>query len=169
MGGHVRVKYTLTFSNCKRRKVEADFKGGDVTGNAGAVLLREIDRRIRLPERVAQSLPDTRRLASCQHRTQDLLQQRVHALALGYEDLNDHDFLRHDRAVQTAVDRDVPLASASTLCRFEQRADPTWMWRIHEVLVEQFMESFESPPQELILDFDATEESGTRGPGGSGV
>jgi hypothetical protein len=79
-------------------------------------------------------------------------------LALGYEDLNDHDRLRIDPALQTAVERDTVLAGASTLCRWENRADRESVWAIHRVLLDQFVASFKTPPDELILDFDATDD-----------
>ena len=70
-----------------------------------------------------------------------MVRQRVHALALGYEDLNDHDTLRDDPVVQTACDRDQSLASSSTLCRFEQRAQHQWAIAIHQHLsVTAYME-----------------------------
>jgi hypothetical protein len=87
-----------------------------------------------------------------------LLRQRVYGLACGYEDLNDHDTLRNDIALQTAVEKDQVLGSRSTLCRFEQQADRVLMWRIHEQMVEQFIASFDAPPASLILDFDATDD-----------
>ncbi len=95
-----------------------------------------------------------RRQASCRHGRLNLLRQRLHALCPGHEDPDDHDELRHDAALQTAVDRDTVLVSASTLCRFESQADRAWMVSIHRVL----MESFSAAPQELILDFDTTDD-----------
>ena len=79
-------------------------------------------------------------------------------IALGYEDLNDHEALRQDVALQTAVERDRFLASASTLCRFENQADRDTAWRLHEILVDQFIGSYKRPPKKLVLDFDATDD-----------
>ena len=87
-----------------------------------------------------------------------MVRQRVHALALGYEDLNDHDAFGDDPVVQTACDRDQSLASSSTLCRFERRAQHQWAIAIHQQLVEQFIASFGHRPRELVLDFDATDD-----------
>ena len=78
----------------------------------GAVLLREADRMSGLTDRAARSLTDTRRKASCRHSLLTMVRQRVYALALGYEDPDDHDELRLDPALQTAVDVDEPLAGA---------------------------------------------------------
>src|SRR6185437_11664023 len=87
-----------------------------------------------------------------------LLQQRVFGLCLGYEDLNDHTELRRDVLLQTAVERDSPLASAPTLCRLENRASRAAAWALHEVMVERFIASFKQAPGELVLDFDATDD-----------
>ena len=87
-----------------------------------------------------------------------MLRQRVLALALGYEDLNDHDALRDDLVVQTACEGDRRLASSSTLCRFERRAERQWAIAIHQQLVEQFIASHRQAPGELVLDFDATDD-----------
>ena len=87
-----------------------------------------------------------------------MVRQRVDALALGYEDLNDHDALRHDEVVQTACERDAALASALTLCRFENQAEPQWAVAIHQVLVEKFIASHRRAPRELVIDFDATDD-----------
>jgi len=87
-----------------------------------------------------------------------MLKQRVFGLCLGDEDLNDHRELRHDVLWQPAVERDARLASAPTLCRLENRASRAAAWRLHEVIVERFIASFRSPPAELALDFDATDD-----------
>ena len=79
-------------------------------------------------------------------------------MALGYEDLNDHDALRHDPALQTAVGRDVDMSSASTLCRFENSVDAKSLWALSSVLVDVFVESHKKAPDEIILDFDATDD-----------
>ena len=87
-----------------------------------------------------------------------MLRQRLYPIALGYDDLNDHEALRQNVAIQTAVERDQLLASASTLCRFENRADRDTAWRMHKVLLDQFIDSFKRPPKKLVLDFDATDD-----------
>ena len=81
----------------------------------------------------------------------------MHAVALGCEDLNDHDTLRGDSVVQTACGRARPLVSSLTLCRFERRAGRQWAISIHQELVEQFIGSFSRPPQEVVFDFDASD------------
>ena len=123
------------------------------------MLLRQADRLIGLTASVARRLSDTRQRGKVAHRFVDMLRQRVYGLALGYEDVNDHAALRHDLALQTAAERDRALASPSTLSRFENTADRSSAWRIHEVLVESFIASHPAAPEELILDFDATDDA----------
>ena len=149
---------SFEFPRVNRRIVEANFDGGEITSDGGVLLLRQADRLVGLSDAIAAALPDPRRQASCDHDGTGLLRQRLYAIALGYEDLNDHQALRQDVALQTAVDRDQSLASASTLCRFENRADRESAWRLHEVLVDQFIASFKRAPKKLILDFDATDD-----------
>ena len=149
---------TLSFSRCRGRRLRVDFSGGSISSNAGALLLREVDRRLGLTATVARALGDRRQRGKVRHKVETMVRQRVHAVALGYEDLNDHDGLRDDLVVQTACERDGPLASSSTLCRFEQRAERQWAIAIHQQLVEQFIASFTHRPRELVLDFDATDD-----------
>ncbi len=150
---------SFQFPVCNRRSVEANFQGGDITSDGGVLLLQQVDRRLGLSEAVARALDDPRRQASCDHDGLSLLRQRVYALALGYEDLNDHQTLRQDLAIQTALGRTEELASSSTLCRWENRADREAAVRIHEVIVDQFIASFKRAPKKLILDFDATDDA----------
>ena len=136
---------SLEFPSVKRRKVEADFSGCDITSNGGIPLLAQVDRGMGLTRSVARVLYDPRRHASCEHSVADLLRQRIYALALGYEDLNDHAELRHDLALQTATDRVETLASPATLCRLEQRADRESAVAIHKILFQQFIEAHDPP------------------------
>lgn len=149
---------SFDFPAVKRRRVEASFDGGDITSDGGVLLLRQADQKLGLTAAIAKVIDDDRRQASCQHNLISLLRQRVYALALGYEDLNDHHTLRQDLAIQTAVEQDSLLASASTLCRWENRTDRQTAWNIHQVLIDQFIASFKRSPKRLILDFDATDD-----------
>lgn len=149
---------TLHFSPLKRRKIEADFSGGDLTSDAGLLLLREVDLKLGLTSKLSQLISDTRCAGRVTHKLIDLLRQRVFTLAAGYGDLNDHTTLRHDTALKTASSSLNALASAPTLCRLEQRADEATAWAMHEVLMQQFIQSFKQAPTELVLDFDATND-----------
>jgi hypothetical protein len=148
----------VAFPACRRRKIEAQFSGGDITSDGGVLLLRQIDRRLGLTEAMAKVLPDPRDPARCEHRLVDLIRQRVYGLALGYEDLNDHQTRRWDVALQTALGREEVLASPSTLCRFEHQAHRQVAWALNRLWVEQFIASFKEPPKGLILDFDGTDD-----------
>lgn len=149
---------TFGFPSFDRRKIEANFEGGNVSSDGGVILLRQVDRKIGLTQALDEVLPDRRAPEAITHRQIDLLRQRIYGLALGYEDLNDHSTLREDILWQSAVDRDTPLGSSPTLCRWENRMNRRAVWDIHEVLVKQFIASFQEAPEELVLDFDATDD-----------
>ena len=90
----------LMFSDVGRKRIQADFAGGKLTSDAGAVLLREVDRRIGLIDALADCIADARQAVKITHDLRTMLAQRVFAIALGYEDLNDHDSLRDDPLLQ---------------------------------------------------------------------
>jgi hypothetical protein len=146
------------FPGLKSRKVEVSFSGGAVTSEGGSLLLRGIDKKLGLLRNLSRALPDTREGGKVSHELISLLRQRVYGIALGYEDLNDHDSLRRDLGFQTAVNRDSELASSATLCRLENRMDREVAVLTHQVMVETFLDSFRQAPKELILDFDATDD-----------
>lgn len=142
----------------KGKRVEVDFSGGDITSNAGVLLLGSVDRRLGLLQNIANIFPDHREASKIEHSVLSMLQQRVYGIALGYEDLNDHDTLRNDLALQTALNLENTLASRSTLSRLENTADRAIAWKIHAEMFQQFIKSFKTPPKELVLDFDATDD-----------
>jgi Transposase DDE domain group 1 len=152
------------FGALGRRRIEVGFDGGEVSSDAGLLLLRQVERKLGLLKAAAQVLPDPRNPLYVLHTTEQLLRQRVFGLCQGYEDLNDHDALRLDPALQTALDKRGTSAatqhgaSSPTLCRFEARANRKAVVDVHRVLVDQFIASFAEPPEELILDFDATDD-----------
>ena len=154
------TRVSFDFPPVKRRRIEARFSGGDITSDGGLLLLRQADRRPGLLEAVNARLPDPHDGRHVRHDQLTLLRQRVYALCQGYEDLNDHDQLqlRGDLALQTATGQDQVLGSSPTLCRLENRMGREAAVSIHQVLVEQFIASFAEPPEELILDFDATDD-----------
>ena len=147
----------LPFPRLGGRRVEVEFSGGDITSNGGSPLLRQVDSRLGLSDAVARVLHDPRRRASCRHRLVTLVRQRLHALVLGYEDLNDHQTLRHDAGLQTAASSDAALASPATLCRWEQTATRADAIGLHRVLFGQFVAAQRRRPRRLVLDFDATD------------
>ena len=151
------------------RQVTASFDGGTMTTDAGGLLLRETDRRLNLLGRLAECFVDRRDPNLIRHSVQELVAQRVYALALGYEDLNDHEQLRQDPLLRLlAGKQDIarePLAGKSTLQRLEandgaaSRYSKITYWRdaIDELLVNLFLEAHATPPSEIVLDIDTTD------------
>lgn len=146
------------FQGFKNHKIEVNFDGGNVTSDGGVLFLRQADKILNLTPRAAEFLNDPRRQASCIHESLEMLRQRVYGICLGYEDLNDHDEIKKDGAIQTAVEKEQDLASSPTLCRFESWADRQTAVKFNELLVDIFIESHKFPPEEIILDFDATDD-----------
>ena len=147
----------LTFSSTKGRQVEADFTGGQVSSDGGLLLVREVDRKLALIRRVARRLSDERQGGKVVHANETMLRQRVMGLIAGWEDLNDAQTLRTDPVHQVAAGSEGELASAPTLCRFENRQARAAAWAVNRELVEQFIASYAKAPAMLILDFDATD------------
>jgi hypothetical protein len=152
----------LTFSSLGGRRLHADFSAGALTTDAGMLLLRQADKRLGLLDALDRCIPDPRDPDSIIHPQRALLAQRILAIAAGYEDLNDHQHLRHDPLWQVLAeyqpDSQQPLASAPTLCRLENRVSRAALVRMAAVLVEQFIASHLTPPPCLVLDFDATDD-----------
>ena len=161
------------FASVEGRRVEAAFDGGAISSNGGAVLLGAADRAVGLVDRFAGCFRDGRQAALVEHEVRTLVGQRVFGLALGYEDLNDHDWLRHDPVMAVLVGklaarrRDcAPAAGKSTLNRLELgRPEPTRYHKIgHDpaaieaLLVDIFLEAHAAAPEEIVLDLDATDD-----------
>lgn len=144
------------FSKVGRRVVEAAFDGGDIASDGGALLLREVDRHLGLTKAAAAALGDDRRAKSVTHGMRELLAQRIYGLCCGWEDVTDHNRLRGDLVLQTAVGRAEPLASGATLSRLETAATPAQAAALNAVLVDTFIASQRRVPREVILDVDAT-------------
>ncbi len=164
---------TMLFAPVERRRVEADFNGGAMTSDAGALLLGASDRAIGLVDRFASCFVDARRPDLVEHEVATLVGQRVFGIALGYEDVSDHDQLRHDPVMavlagKLAARRSdcAPLAGKSTLNRLElSRPEPTRYHKIahdpaaiERLFVDLFMEAHKRAPKQIILDLDATDD-----------
>lgn len=164
----------LEFSCVERRRVVAAFDGGTVSSDAGALLLARADAAIGLIDRLAGCFGDGRDPTLIEHTVRTLIGQRVFGIALGYEDLNDHERLRHDPVFGallgklTAKRRDcAALAGKSTLNRLELHPLATAS-RYHKIqpdaaaierlFVELFLDAHASAPEEIILDLDATDD-----------
>ena len=161
------------FPPLEGRQVVASFDGGAITSDAGALLLGQTDRALRLTERFAACFADTRTAGLVEHQVETMVMQRVVGIALGYEDLNDHDELRRDPVLavlagKLAAQRSdcAPLAGKSTLNRLElSRVEPTRYHKIshdaaaiESLFVDLFLDAHKKPPKQIILDLDATDD-----------
>ena len=161
---------------CQGRKVTAAFDGGSITSNAGALLLRSVDRALGLFDRVAACFTDHRDPRLTEHSVRTLVAQRITGIALGHEDLNDHDELRRDPLLALLSGKIegrrkgcAPLAGKSTLSRLENApagGKPSRYAKIchvteklQDVLAELFIHSWQGlPPERLVLDIDSTDD-----------
>jgi hypothetical protein len=136
--------------------------GGAITSDAGVLLLREIDERLGLTERLAACISDGREQGKVEHSVLRMLRQRVYQICCGYEDCNDAKWMREDPALKMAVGRapsESDLASQSTLCRLENSVGWRQCWRISEALLEAYIERHRKhPPTRIVLDVDATDD-----------
>ena len=174
---------TFEFQGLGRRAVTGRFDGGAITSDAGGLLLREVETKTGILRRFAACFSDYRDPELVEHTVYELLAQRVFALALGYEDLNDHDTLRYDPLLAVLVgkldptgqdrrrerDRGKALAGKSTLNRLELTpvgADAASRYKkivachrdIEPFFVETFLDLHPQPPEEIVLDLDATDD-----------
>lgn len=154
----------LRFASIPGHTVRADFAGGGLSSDLGPLLLRGVDRQIGLTERLTAALGDRRHQSYISHSYRDLLTQRIFQIGCGYEDGNDSNSLRHDPmfklgAARLPFEDATALASAATMSRFEHAASSKDIYRISQALVEQFIAGFASPPRNLILDLDHSEDA----------
>lgn len=147
----------MSFGRVGRREIEADFSGGAIGSDGGLMLVRQTDRKIGLSAAAAAALSDPRAPERIRHSLRDLVAQRLYGLCCGYADLNDHDRLRFDPLMQTAVGKVEELASSPTFSRLETRATRADVMALNRVLVEQFIAAHRQAPRELILDVDASD------------
>ena len=139
-----------------RGVVEAAFDGGDIATDGGVVLFRQVDERLGLKLAAARAVGGSRRAASVEHGMRDLLAQRICGLCWGWQDVNDHNTLRHDLVWQTAVGRDRGLGSAPTRSRLENAAGARQARALQGVLLDRFAASGRAAREELALGVDAT-------------
>ena len=156
------------FEACGKREIVARFDGGTISSHGGALLLRQTDQRLNLLPRLAKCFLDSRNQEQVEHSILEMLSQRIYGLALGYEDIHDHDQLRTDPVFGILAGRkelEEPLAGKSTLNRMElgtgtkDRYKKITFWKdaIDELLVKVFLESYQKAPDEIILDVDTTD------------
>jgi len=156
------------FEASGRREIVARFDGGTISSDGGAFLLRQTDKRLNLLARLAECFLDGRNPDLIEHTIPEMLAQRIYGLALGYEDINDHEQLRRDPVFGILAGReelDEPLAGKSTLNRMElgtgtndrYRKITFWKEAVDELLVNVFLESHQSAPAEIVVDVDTTD------------
>jgi len=163
----------FAFAPAEGRPVVASFDGGAITSDAGALLLGATDRVLGLTQRLAACFKDSRDPADTEHALETLVMQRVVGIALGYEDLTDHDQIRHDPVLATLANKltasrsdCAPLAGKSTLNRLELSRDaPTRYARIvadsaaiEALFVDLFLDAHAKAPAQITLDLDATDD-----------
>lgn len=150
------------------KPVVADFTGPITTSDGGALLLRQTDARINLLGRFAACFEDRRDARLIQHEVAEMISQRVYGIALGYEDVNDHDQLRKDSMLSLLAGKrrnEAPLAGKSTLNRLELGGDQATRYKkitwdtgaMDELMSSIFVESYSEPPRQIVLDLDATD------------
>ena len=173
----------LEFHPLGKREVRGQFDGGAITSDAGGLLLREVEKRTRIIAQFAACFRDHRQVESIEHRVEELVAQRVYGLALGYEDLNDHDELRRDPLLGVLAekadpsgesrarerDRGKALAGKSTLNQLELTAAEVKEGErykkigldfaaVDRLLGEIFLQAHSEPPKQIVLDLDSTDD-----------
>ena len=154
----------LRFPPVAGLSVRADFNGGTLSSDFGPMLLRGVDQRIALSERLSAAFRDRRHPSYIEHPLRDLIAQRVYQIACGYEDGNDANRLRQDALFKLGLERKpleeaTDLASAATLSRLENAATARDLYRMARAFVDQFIASYASPPKVIVLDMDHSEDA----------
>ena len=153
----------LCFPPVAGQTLRADFEGGALSSDFGALLLRGVDRQIGLTERLAAAIHDKRHQSYIDHPLRDLLAQRMYQIASGYADGNDANSLRHDPLFKLGVERrpldpEQDLASAPTFSRLEHQVDRKDIYRLTTALVDHFIASYPEPPAAIVLDLDHSDD-----------
>lgn len=160
----------LSFARISGKKVEADFEGGNVTSDGGALFLREAEKQVHVIGRLCSAIPDHRDPRYIDHSLEELVSQRVFQIACGYEDCNDSNSLRTDPGIKAACGR-LPitgkaLASQSTMTRLEngishrgkQGIRRRELYEMARAMVGTFIASYDEAPEQIILDMDDTDD-----------
>jgi hypothetical protein len=153
----------LCFPPVGGQTVRADFEGGALSSDFGALLLRGVDRQIGLTARLAAAIHDKRHQSYIDHPLHALLAQRIYQIASGYADANDANSLRHDPLFKLGVERspldaEQDLASAPTFSRLEHQIDRKDLYRLTRALVDHFIASYAEPPAAIVLDIDHSDD-----------
>ena len=147
----------IDLGKINRKNIEVNFTGGTITSDAGLLVLKEIEEKTKFLEQVASVIPENRQQEKIQHSKYSQIVQRVHGLIQGYEDCNDHETLRDDKALQLSCNREESLSSPPTLSRFENAITMDDCKNIAIKIFEYIIEKEEKAPVEIILDFDSSD------------
>ncbi len=168
----------LKFGKLRGRKVIVNFDGGQITSDAGIIMIAELDKKLKITARFSECFQDNRNLSYVDYSLHQLLAQRVYGIILGYEDVNDHDKIRHDPALAIALKKlnfidgsEAVLAGKSTINRLEycpetiidqaksryHKIEPLPK-EIEKAFVDFFLASYKKPPRQIILDMDVTDD-----------
>jgi Transposase DDE domain group 1 len=151
----------FSFEFFPSRPVEIEVSPAPLSSDAGLLPVRQIDQDLRLTEQFAAALNDRRDPTLTRQSLLSMVRQRIYGILADYEDQNDHDTLRSDPVFKLVADRlpDGPdLASQPTLSRFENAVSIPDLWRLRDMLVDLFIQSFDTPPRHLTLDIDAFDD-----------
>lgn len=158
-----QVNFPLDLTPVQGKSVLLDDQGGDLTSDAGVLLLRETEAQVGILAALHACLPDPRHPSYTTHAQETLLAQRVYQIACGYPDANDCNTLRDDPAFQLAVhqvpDQQALLASQPTITRLENTPSRTQLYRMAIAFVDVFLQSYAEPPEVIVLDFDDTDSA----------
>jgi hypothetical protein len=152
----------IEFSSVHSKPVLTTFDGGNVSSDAGLLLLKEAENNIGVIKALASCITDDRDQRYVEHSHYTMLTQRVLQICAGYEDANDCDSLRMDPILKICtghlLDSSAPLASQPTMTRFENT--PSWkeLYKIAYTMVDLFQKSYEEEPKCIVIDFDDTED-----------
>ena len=147
----------MKLSKVKGKEVVVKFEGGTIVSDAGMLLLREVEEQSRIIARISKCIYDKRHASYVRHEVKTLLSQRIYGIACGYEDVNDQDKLRDDLCFQTCVGKEEQMGCSSTISRFENSITRETIVKISKEMVELFIESQKETPEEIVLDFDPTD------------
>jgi len=151
------TKQMMIFKGIFNKKVVADFNGGELSSDAGLLLIRESESQTGIISCIADVLDDKRHPGYVKHELEQLLRQRVYQIASGYEDANDSNELRHDPIFKIVCNKlNSPLASQPTISRFENSISRKDLYRIAQAFVDIFISSYKKSPKGIILDLDDT-------------
>ena len=151
----------LSCDFCPKKTIEFEVSDAPISSDAGLLLIRQFDQKIRLTEQVADAIQDRRDPALTRQSILSMVRQRIFGILADYEDQNDHDTLRSDPVFKLIADRlptDPDLASQPTLSRFENAVTAKDLFRQQDAMVDQFIQSFERPPTHLTFDIDAFDD-----------